>query len=76
MVVMCPTLSLPAHLQEEQQRREEEEARRRAKRDEKRRKKKEERMAVVTELKNVAVQRRGEARRLLQTLLAGAAEER
>lgn len=57
-------------------RREEEEARVRAKKQEEKRKRKEQRMAVVTELKTVAVQRRGEAQRLLQTLLAGAAEDR
>ena len=61
---------------EEERRREEEAARRRAEREERRRKKREQRLAVVTELKNVAVQRRGQAQRLLHTLLAGAAEER
>ena len=55
---------------------EEEEARLRAKKQEEKRKRKEQRVAVVTELKTVAVQRRGEAQRLLQALLAGAAEER
>lgn len=57
-------------------RKEEEEAKVRAKKQAERRKRKEKRVAVVTELKTVAVQRRGEAQRLLQTLLAGAAEER
>lgn len=64
------------NLKEEERKSEEESARRRAKRQEGRRKKKEQRLAVVADLKSVAVQRRGEAQRLLQTLLAGAAEER
>ncbi|CAI8057883.1 A-kinase anchor protein 17A, partial [Geodia barretti] len=62
--------------QEEERRREEEAAKRRAEREERRRKKRKQRVAVVTELKNVAVQRRGEAQRLLRTILAGAAEEK
>ena len=56
--------------------RDEEEARKQAKKQEERRRKREERVAVVAELKSVAVKRRGEAQRLLRALLAGAAEER
>ena len=63
-------------MKEEERRREEEAAKRRAEREERRRKKRKQRVAVVTELKNVAVQRRGEAQRLLRTILAGAAEEK
>lgn len=63
-------------LKEEERRREEAAAKRRAEREERKRKKREQKVAVVTELKNVAVQRRGEAQRLLRTLLAGAAEEK
>ena len=71
---VCKTVVLFS--KEEERRREEEAAKRRAEREERRRKKREQRVAVVTELKTVAVQRRGEAQRLLRTLLAGAAEER
>ena len=74
-VSMCVTSS-PSLMKEEERRREEAATKRRAERQEERRKRKEQRMTVVSELKNVAVQRRGEAQRLLRTLLAGAAEER